>query len=90
MQQRLFVHEHGYHQIARHPEVWRHVVAPHGLLFDPEPMRALIRAGIDDLPAGMVPVISSEILSGHPFFGGMASDDYARRLKAIAPDAKIL
>lgn len=53
-------------------------------------MRALIRAGIDDLPAGMVPVISSEILSGHPFSGGIASDDYARRLKAIAPDAKIL
>ncbi|OYX43968.1 MAG: hypothetical protein B7Z02_07245 [Rhodobacterales bacterium 32-67-9] len=38
----------------------------------------------------MVPVISSEILSGHPFFGGMGSGDYARRLKAIAPDAKIL
>ncbi|WP_413869428.1 hypothetical protein [Albidovulum sp.] len=90
MQQRLFVHEHGYHQIARHPEVWKHVVAPHGLLFDPEPMRAQIRAGFSDLPAGMVPVISSEILSGHPFFGGIGSDDYARRLKAIAPDANVL
>lgn len=90
MQQRLFVHEHGYHQIARHREVWDHIVAPHGLLFDPEGMRGVIRAGLGDLPAGTVPVISSEILSGHPFFGGMGSDDFARRLKAIAPGAKIL
>lgn len=90
MQQRLFVHEHGYHQIARHPEVWQHVVAPHGLLFEPAPMRAVIRAGMEGLPDGKVPVISSELLSGHPFFGGIGSDDYARRLKAIAPDARIL
>lgn len=90
MQQRLFVHEHGYHQIARHREVWDNIVAPHGLLFDPEAMRAVIARGMRDLPDGMVPVISSEILSGHPFFGGMGSDDFARRLKAIAPDARIL
>lgn len=90
MQQRLFVHEHGYHQIARHREVWDNVVAPHGLLFDPRAMRAVISEGMRGVPSGMVPVISSEILSGHPFFGGMGSDDFARRLKAIAPDARIL
>lgn len=90
MQQRLFVEHHGYHQIARHPEVWKHIVAPHGLLFDPEPMRAVIRAGMTEMPEHEVPVISSEILSGHPFFGGIGSDVYARRLKAIAPDARIL
>lgn len=90
MQQRLFVHEHGYHQIARHREVWDHVVAPHGLLFDPAGMRAVIERGMRELPAGKVPVISSEILSGHPFYGGMGSDVFARRLKAIAPEARIL
>ncbi len=90
MQQRLFVPEHGYFQIARHPEVWEHVVAPHGLLFDPEAMRAAIRRGLGELPSGKVPVISSEILSGHPFFGGIGSDVHAHRLKAIAPDARIL
>ena len=90
MQQRLFRNEHGYHQIARHQEVWDHVVSPHGLMFDPDGMRDAIRDGMSAMPPGMVPVISSEILSGHPFFGGMGSDDYARRLKAIAPNAKIL
>lgn len=90
MQQRLFVPEHGYVQIARHPDIWQHVVAPHGLTFDPAAMRTVIRTGLDGLAAGKVPVISSEILSGHPFFGGIGSDVYARRLKEIAPDARIL
>jgi hypothetical protein len=53
-------------------------------------MRAVIRETLKTMPSGMVPVISSEILSGHPFFGGMGSDDYAHRLKAIAPGANIL
>lgn len=90
MQQRLFVNEHGYHQIARHQEVWDHIVSPHGLCFDPQRMKSLVRDGIRQMPRGTVPVISSEILSGHPFYGGMGSDDYAHRLKQIAPNAKIL
>ncbi|PPB82471.1 hypothetical protein LV82_00405 [Albidovulum inexpectatum] len=90
MQQRLFVPEHGYVQIARHREVWDLVVAPHGLVFDPGPMRRKIAEGMASLPAGKVPVISSEILSGHPFYGGIGSDILAQRLKQIAPDARIL
>ncbi len=90
MQQRLFVPDHGYTQIARHPEVWDHIVRPHGLLFDPVPIRDVIARGLKAVPEGLVPVISSEILSGHPFFGGIGSDVYARRLREIAPDARIL
>ncbi len=90
MQQRLFVPEHGYRQVARHAEVWRHVVGTHGLLFEADAMRAAIRTGMSDLLEGEVPVISSEILSGHPFFGGIGSDVFAQRLKEIVPDARIL
>lgn len=90
MQQRLFVPEHGYVQIARHREVWDLVVAPHGLVFDPGPMRRKIAEGMASLPPGKVPVISSEILSGHPFYGGIGSDVLAQRLQRIAPDARIL
>lgn len=90
MQQRLFVPEHGYRQVARHAEAWKHVVGVHGLLFDPDPMKQAIRRGMSELRDGEVPVISSEILSGHPFFGGMSSDVFAQRLKRIAPDARIL
>lgn len=90
MQQRLFVPEHGFRQLARHAEVWKHVVGVHGLLFDPQPMRDALRRGMAELRDGEVPVVSSEILSGHPFFGGMSSDVFAQRLKQIAPDARIL
>lgn len=90
MQQRLFVPEHGYRQVARHAEVWQHVVGKHGLLFDAEDMKAAIRRGMSELRDDEVPVVSSEILSGHPFYGGIGSDVFARRLQEIAPDAGIL
>jgi hypothetical protein len=90
MQQRLFVPEHGFRQVARHAEVWKHIVGVHGLLFDPRNMRQAIAEGMTELRDGEVPVVSSEILSGHPFYGGMGSDIFAERLKEIAPDARIL
>lgn len=90
MQTALFQPVHGYRMLADHDEIFARVVQPHGLLFTPGPMQALIAERAADLPEGHVPVVSSEILSGHPFHGGQMSDDYARRLKAIAPDAKIL
>jgi hypothetical protein len=90
MQGLLFTPEHGFRQIARHREVFTHIVKPHGLLFDPAPMQALISEGCSRLEPGEVPVISSEVLSGHPFLGGRESETYAQRIKAIAPDARIL
>ncbi|MCB2136896.1 MAG: hypothetical protein KDE08_13275 [Rhodobacteraceae bacterium] len=90
MQQWLFVPEHGYRQIAGHREAFDHVIGPHGLNFDPSAMRAHIDNAMGAVEAGEVPVISSEILSGHPFFGGIDSDVYAHRLKAILPEARIL
>lgn len=90
MQQRLFVPEHGFRQVARHAEAWKHVVGVHGLLFDPRNMRDAITEGMAELREGEVPVVSSEILSGHPLYGGMSSDVFAERLKEIAPDARIL
>lgn len=90
MQAQLFQPEHGYRMLADHQEIFDRVVQPHGLLFDPRPMQALIAERRANLPAGHCAVVSSEILSGHPFQGGQMSDDYARRLKVIAPDTKIL
>lgn len=90
MQQLLFVPAHGYRQIAGHSEVFDHIVAPHGLSFDPAVMRRHIAGALQELGTAEVPVMSSEILSGHPFFGGVDSDVYARRLAAIVPEARIL
>ena len=90
MQNQFFVPAHAFRQIAGHEEVFAHVVNPHGLNFTPKPMQDHIAKTVAGLPEGEVPVISSEILSGHPFFGGRESDIYAKRLHEIAPDAKIL
>jgi hypothetical protein len=94
MQQRLFVPGHGYAPLMDHSQVDRLLVRPHGLEFDPGPARALIaerRAEAERAHGpGLVPVISSELLSGHPFYGGRESDDLARRLALVAPDARVL
>ena len=90
MQQRLFMPAHGYRQLAGHAQVFEHIVQPHGLHFDAGAMQALIAKGMETLQSGEVPVISSEILSAHPFQGGHESDVYADRIKAIAPHARIL
>lgn len=94
MQQRLFRPEHGYAPLMDHAEVDRLLTRPHGLEWDPEPARALIaRRRVELEPRfgpGLVPVISSELLSGHPFHGGRESDVYAERLRVVAPGARIL
>lgn len=90
MQNLLFTPAHGYSQIAGHEDVFTHVVRPHGLRFDPEPMRDLITRQLAALSGDVIPVISSEVLSGHPFQGGHQSDIYAERLHKIIPNARIL
>lgn len=90
MQRSLFTAAHGYTQICSHAEVDTHIVRPHGLVFDPGPMRDLVEAALSRLSENRVPVISSEILSGNPFYGGWGSDVFAERLRQIAPQARIL
>jgi len=90
MQKHLFMPQHGYRQVLDHQQVFDLIVKPHGLRFSPEPAIAAITEGLANLEPGEQPVISSEVLSGHPFQGGHESDVYAERLALIAPDAKIL
>ncbi len=90
MQHKLFVGENGYAQIADHADVFAHVVQPHGLTFDPQAMRDLIDTRLAALTGPATPIISSEILSGNPLYGGRESEVYARRLAQIAPGARIL
>lgn len=90
MQKQLFVPAHGYKKIAGHEEVFSLIIKPHDLRFAPEQMRALIAKETEGIKDAKTPVISSELLCGNPFFGGRESSACAERLRAIAPDAKIL
>lgn len=80
MQNKLFFPIHGYLQIMGHEEVSKYIVAPHGLEFDPGLAQDIINEKMKNVLNEQAPVISSEILSGNPFFGGRESDVVAERL----------
>lgn len=87
LQNIVFTPEHGFCQVMDHDAIFDHVIAPHGLEFDPSPIQALIAAGGAEARAETaVDVVSLEALSGLPYTGGRESDDYARRLAAITAD----
>ena len=90
MQNLLFTPRHGYRKVARHRDIDTHLVRPHGLSYDPAGLRAVIDQEATKLEPGEVPVISSELISGHPFYGGHSSDIYAQRLREILPQARVL
>jgi Sulfotransferase family len=59
--------------------------------FRPKRIRKQMGRKIDQAQAqGLVPVLSSERLSGEPHFGGYDSELIADRLAAVFPDARIL
>src|SRR6266511_2043126 len=69
----------------------RQLVRARPLEFDAAASRAqfeplLRRAGTE----GLLPVVSYERLSGHPFSGGHDSKEIANRLKEVFPEAKVL
>lgn len=91
LQNRVFRPEHGFHVLLSHDDVFTTTILPHGLDFDPAPVAARMARAKAGPPAGAaVDVVSLEALSGLPYDGGRESDAYALRLKAIAPDARIL
>lgn len=90
LQRVLFTPDHGYRQLLSHAEVFKTIVRPHGLTFDASPARALVAERLAADTACDTDVISSEILSGNPFLGARESDQFAKRLHVLAPDALIL
>lgn len=90
LQAQFFRDHHGFRKVLDHEDVFRLITGPHGLVFDPGAARKELEERIALVPAGMVPVVSSELLSGNPFFGGRESDVFAERLYSIWPEARIL
>lgn len=100
MQRRLFHPEFGYIQVLKdpsevagdnvsvHDNVSRLIVRPHRFAYDPGAVASEIAAG--HTKSDLIPVISSEIMSGHPFWGGRESFDLAHRIHEAAPNAQIM
>ena len=90
LQRVLFQPENGYQQIIDHGEVFRLLIVPSNFRFDANITEEFIEKRINELEGPRIPVVSSELLSGNPFYGGRESDLYARRLREVAPEALIL
>jgi hypothetical protein len=90
LQRALFQTEFGYHPIMSHEDVFETIVSPHGLLFDSRAAGSVLDERRKVLSDGSINVVSSELLSGNPHYGGRESDVIAERIKLIAGDARIL
>jgi hypothetical protein len=66
-------------------------MAPHPLWYEAERVRDHVAPGFEEAArCGLVPVISHELLVGHPVAGGCGSTEIAQRLKELWPNARIL
>lgn len=90
LQRQLFIPEFGFHPVWDHYGVEAHITGPHELDFDMTETRNALELQSKNCPDHLSPCISSEILSGLPYNGAREAADYARRLRTIAPTAKIL
>lgn len=77
------------HESKRHP--LRRIVAEHPFRYDAERARVDLEALVGEIEArGLVPVVSLERLSGHPYSGGHDSRQIADRLQDALPDTGVL
>ena len=90
MQRELFLPKHGYCQLITQEEAEDYITGAHDLNFDAQKTIDHLKAQTDKIEDGSVPMVSSEMIVGHPFFAARESLSYANRIKTIAPDANIL
>lgn len=92
LQKNIFVPQNGCNPILSHQDVDRFFVRPTEFSFDIESAKGFIENGQKEAAGkeSVVNTISSEILSGNPFYGARDSADIAHRLHKAAPNAHIL
>lgn len=90
LQEVLFTEDRGFCQPWSRDFIYQHIIDPHELAFDREASRAAFAAASRDLTDDAHIVISEEGLCGNPFNGARESGIYARKLRAIFDDARIV
>ena len=90
MQRRLFLPEHGYAPVLTHDDIDALILQPGPFSYDPARVRALVQERHQAMGAHLVPVISSEIMSGQPYTGGRDCRMVADRLHATFPGARVI
>ena len=79
-----------FNNVMSHEEVDAYLVRPHEWQWDPQIARDRIAIALQKNERASVNVLSSEILTGNPFFGSREAPLLARRLREVLPHAKIL
>jgi hypothetical protein len=90
LQSEVFTDSRLFRLLWWHDEVDRYVIRPHELDFDPRPAIEVIAEARRESRPDLIDVVSSETLSGTPFFGSRESASRAHRLKQIFGQAKVL
>ncbi len=88
LQKYLFENPETLFKRALRKEIRKWIVLPHALTFDPEKVKSHYLSTFDD--TNCIPVISSERLSGNPYYGGYDTKEIADKLYQSFPEAKIL
>jgi len=88
LQNRFFPSHPEFAPAINSARVWRSLIEPNALVFDPDECRTILTGG--DSADTKVDVISAERLSGNPHSGGYDSRQTADRLLQIFPNAKVL
>lgn len=88
MQMEFFRKRCGFHKVLSTDQLSELITDPLRFDFDPAHARRVIKAQSDR--TGLANVISEETLCSNPLFGGREGVEFAERIKAIVPDAKIL
>jgi hypothetical protein len=89
LQHFVFSNPRWFRSLYSHADLDSLIVRPHDLDFEAAQARVEIAARVNETPDGLVPVISSEILCGNPFFGSRDSVALMNRLRSVIPSARI-
>ena len=92
LQQHLFNnHQCGFTSPFSVAEISNYLISPHALDFNPKECKTIFSSLIAAaLSEGLVPVISSERLSGNPHSGGYDTKELADRLSQVFPKSRVL
>jgi hypothetical protein len=90
LQLAYFTEAFGYGQLFGHDTVSERITECLDFGYDARAVAELAASRAAALKPGIVPVVSSEILSGNPHLGGRQARVYADRLAEAFPDARIL
>lgn len=90
LQRQIFQPRMGFRPLLEQAQVDQMLITPHDLDFDYARTAATLATKLKSVENSLTPVLSSENLTGHPFFGGRDSAALAKRLRSVVPNATIL